>query len=68
MVEPLTVKAPVTAKLAVGCADGVPAMVRPLKVNVPELLTDHPVPVIVMVPPVGASVVEPLTVKVPPIE
>ncbi len=33
-------------------------MVSPLKVNVPELAMDQPVPVIVIVPAVGESVLE----------
>ncbi len=41
------------------------AMVNPWNVSVPEFAMDDPL-FIVIVPPVGASVVEPLTVKVPP--
>jgi len=55
------VKAPATEKLAVGCVDGVPVIVMPLKVSVPLLAIDHAVPVNVTVPAVGAKVVDPLT-------
>lgn len=65
VVEALTVNAPPTEKLAEGCVVGVPAMVSPLKVNVPELLTDHPVPVIVIVPSVGVNLLPAVTVSVP---
>ena len=68
VVDPLTVNAPATENVAVGCVIGVPAIVNPANVSVPELLTDQPVPVMVIVPPVGASIVDPLTVNAPATE
>ena len=68
VLELFTVKAPPTEKLAPDCDDGVPAIVSPLNVNVPELADRPPVPFMVMVPAVGARVVEPLTVSAPPTE
>ena len=40
-------------------------MVRPLKVSAPLLAMVHPVPLIVIVPAVGASVCDEFTVRVP---
>jgi hypothetical protein len=65
VVDPFTVKGPAIEKLVPGCVDGVPAIVKALNVNVPEFETPQPVPVIVIVPAVGANVVEPFTVSVP---
>ncbi len=42
-----------TEKLAVGCVEGVPAMVSPLKVGAALNENVHAVPVIVMVPRPG---------------
>lgn len=54
------VKAPTMEKLAVGCVDGVPAIVKPLNVNVPLLAIVQAVPVKVTVPADGVNVVDPL--------
>lgn len=62
--EALTVKALETEKLAVGWVPGVPAIVRPKKVKMAELVMPQLVPVIVIVPAVGAKVPE-VTFKVP---
>jgi len=62
------VKTPATEKLAVGCVDGVPAIVNPLNVNVPPFVIVHAVPVNVKVPAVGAYVVDPFIVKGPATE
>jgi len=59
------VKAPATEKLAVGCVDGVPVIVMPLKVSVPLLAIDHAVPVNVTVPAVGAKAFPEVTVNTP---
>jgi hypothetical protein len=61
----LTVNVAAMEKLAEGCVAGVPAIVKPLKVSVPLFVIPHPVPVIVIVPAVGVSVVLAFTVSVP---
>ena len=63
-----TVNAPATEKEAVGWDEGVPEIVNPLKVNVPELTIDQPVPDIVIVPEDGAKVFVELTVNAPATE
>ena len=60
-----TVNTAATEKFAVGCVEGVPAIVNPLNVNVPLLLIPQPVPVIVIAPAVGASVMPEFTVNIP---
>ncbi len=62
-----TVKVPDTLKFPVGCTVGVVDIVRPLNVSVPLLDMVHAALFIVTVPDVGAKVVLPLTVSVPPI-
>ena len=64
----LMVNAPATEKEVVGCDEGVSEIVKPLKVNVPELTMDHPVPDIVMVPEDGVRVTPLLTVNAPATE
>lgn len=64
----LTVKAPETEKSAVGCGEAVPSMVKPLNVKLPGLEIPQLVPVMVIMPSVGARVLPELTVKVPEIE
>ena len=64
----LTVNAPPTEKLAVGWVVGVPAIVNPEKVKVPELDIVQAVPAIVMVPAAGVKVTKELIVKAPPTE
>jgi hypothetical protein len=53
VVEPLTVKAPPTLNEVVGCALGVPAIVRPAKVGAAVRASDQAVPVSVIVPALG---------------
>ena len=60
-----TVSVPVTPKFAEGWVVGVAATVRPLNVSVPLFDTVHPTALIVMVPPVGASVCDEFTVNAP---
>lgn len=62
-----TVNAPAILNDAVGCVPGVPDIVSPLNVSVPELDMDQVVPVNVMVPDVGERFFELFTVKVPAI-
>jgi len=64
----LTVNAPLTEKEAVGWDEGVPEIVKFLKVNVPELTIDHPVPFIVIVPEDGAKFFVAPTVNAPATE
>ena len=61
----LLVNVPAIEKFALGWLEGVPAMVKPLKVKELLLIMPHPVPAMVMVPLVGARVLAELTVKVP---
>ena len=61
----LTVIVATMEKLAEGCIEGVPAIVNPLNVNVPLFVIPQPVPVIVIAPAVGASVMPELTVNIP---
>jgi hypothetical protein len=65
VVLPFTVNTAATEKFAVGCVEGVPAIVSPLNVNVPLFVIPQPVPVIVTAPAVGASVMPELTVNIP---
>ena len=64
----LTVNTPATENEAVGWDEGVPAIVKPLNVNVPELTMDQPVPDIVMVPADGIKDFVELTVNAPATE
>ena len=60
-----TVNTATTEKLAAGWVEGVPAIVSPLNVIAPMFVIPHPVPVMVIVPAVGASVMPELTVNIP---
>jgi len=63
--DALTVSRPETPKFAVGCVDGVPAIVKPLNVNVPPLVIVQPVPFNETVPPAGANDLPAAIVRTP---